>query len=134
MKGFRFGYRLLACAILFAALAGTLASIPLAEAQPEGPTQAMTRHPVKPASSTGKQIYQKWCGDCHSTPTGPGSMALQRKFQGSLPAILEQRSDLQAEYIRLMVRRGVSYMPSFRRTEISDEELALLAAYLVKQP
>ncbi len=120
MKGSRFGRRMPACAILFAALAGTLASVPQAHAQPGDPT--------------GKQVYQKWCGDCHSTPTGPGSMALQRKFQGSLPAILEQRSDLQAEYIRLMVRRGVSYMPSFRKTEISDEELALVAAYLVKQP
>jgi mono/diheme cytochrome c family protein len=29
-----------------------------------------------------------------------------------------------------VVRQGISFMPSFRKTEISDADLALLAAYL----
>jgi mono/diheme cytochrome c family protein len=80
--------------------------------------------------SPGAQIYDKWCSDCHSTPTGPGSLALQRKYQGNLPAVLEQRTDLRPDSIKMAVRNGVSFMPSFRKTEISDADLALVAAYL----
>jgi hypothetical protein len=57
-------------------------------------------------------------------------MGLQRKYQGRLPALLEQRTDLRAPYIQVVVRNGVSFMPTFRKTEISDAELALLGAYL----
>lgn len=85
---------------------------------------------AKPVRSAGGKLYDKWCTDCHSTPMGSGTMALQRKYGGSPPAILEQRSDLTPEYVKLAVRQGVSFMPSFRKTEISDAELALLGAYL----
>jgi len=57
-------------------------------------------------------------------------MALQRKYQGAVPAVLEQRDNLPPDYIKLVVRRGISFMPSFRKTEISDTDLALVAAYL----
>jgi len=82
----------------------------------------------------GGKIFRKWCGDCHGAPQGPGSIGLQRKYQGAVPAVLEQRTDLNPEYVKLVVRRGVSFMPSFRKTEISDAELALVAAYLVSGP
>jgi (+)-pinoresinol hydroxylase len=36
--------------------------------------------------------------------------------------------------VKLMVRQGVSFMPTFRKTEISDAELELLAAYVIHQP
>jgi mono/diheme cytochrome c family protein len=85
---------------------------------------------AEPARSAGGQIFDKWCSDCHSAAEGPGSLALQRKYRGKLPAVLEQRSDLRPDYIELVVRHGVSFMPSFRKTEISDADLALLAAYL----
>jgi mono/diheme cytochrome c family protein len=78
----------------------------------------------------GRKTFDKWCGDCHSTAGGPGSVALQRKYRGVLPAVLEQRSDLRPDYVTLAVRHGVSFMPSFRKTEISDADLALVAAYL----
>jgi mono/diheme cytochrome c family protein len=80
--------------------------------------------------SAGGQIFGKWCSDCHSSAGGPGSLGLQRKYRGTLPAVLEQRSDLHPEYVKMVVRHGVSFMPSFRKTEISDAELALVAAYL----
>jgi hypothetical protein len=57
-------------------------------------------------------------------------MALQRTYQGRLPAVLEQRTDLLPAYIQVVVRHGMSFMPSFRKTEISDADLALVAAYL----
>jgi len=86
--------------------------------------------PAKPVQSAGGKVFHKWCSDCHSTAEGPGSQALERKYRGAFPAILEQRSDLPPDYVRLVVRHGISFMPSFRKTEISDAELALLAAYL----
>ena len=57
-------------------------------------------------------------------------MALQRKYKGLVPAVLEQRPDLPAALVTFAVRNGVSFMPSFRKTEISDGELAQLGAYL----
>jgi mono/diheme cytochrome c family protein len=95
--------------------------------------QDATPHSAAPAEhawSAGGKIFDKWCGDCHSTAGGPGSLALQRKYRDDLPAVLEQRSDLAPDYVRQVVRHGISFMPSFRKTEISDADLALLAAYL----
>lgn len=59
-------------------------------------------------------------------------MALQRRYGGNPSAFLEQRGDLNADYVRQVVRHGISFMPSFRKTEISDAEVASLAAYLAK--
>jgi mono/diheme cytochrome c family protein len=88
---------------------------------------------VQSERSAGGRIYDKWCRDCH-TADGPGSRALQRKYQGALPADLEQRNNLPPEFVKLVVRRGMSFMPTFRKTEISDAELALVAAYLMPPP
>lgn len=86
--------------------------------------------PAPAAAATGAKIFGKWCSDCHSTASGPGSMALQRQYQGSVSPILEQRSDLNPGYVVQVVRHGMSFMPSFRKTEISDAELADVAAYV----
>jgi (+)-pinoresinol hydroxylase len=124
MKCFRFrsGAAPLVCAFLFAALGGCALS----------PARSSVRAEPLAASapSAGARIYDKWCGDCHSTAQGPGSLALQRKYKGTVPAVLNQRNNLPADYVKLVVRRGISFMPSFRKTEISDAELALVSAYL----
>ena len=86
------------------------------------------------ARAAGAAVYGKWCSDCHSTAGGPGSMALERKYHGQLPAILNQRVDLAPDYVSQIVRHGVSFMPSFRKTEISDTELAQLDSYLMPPP
>lgn len=124
MKGFRLrrGCAVAACAVLAVALVG---SSPLWSR-----TSPHSASPAEPARSSGGKIFAKWCSDCHSTAEGPGSLALQRKYQGRLPAVLEQRSDLSPAYVKLAVRQGISYMPSFRKTEISDADLSLVAAYL----
>jgi (+)-pinoresinol hydroxylase len=84
-----------------------------------------------PADAPGAAVYRRWCVPCHGAgPDKPGTGALQEKYHGKRPAQLEQRSDLSAEFVRQIVRQGVSVMPPFRKTEISDTELAALAAYL----
>jgi mono/diheme cytochrome c family protein len=46
--------------------------------------------------------------------------------------VLEERTDLTPDTVRHFVRNGVSVMPFFRKTEISDAELEALAAYLAR--
>jgi mono/diheme cytochrome c family protein len=70
---------------------------------------------------------------CHGEGPGqPGTMALQAKYQGAQPALLSQRTDLTPQLIKLYVRNGISIMPIFRKTEISDANLDLIAEYLTR--
>jgi mono/diheme cytochrome c family protein len=81
----------------------------------------------------GKQVYQYWCWNCHGEGVGkPGTNALAAKYKGSKPAILDQRTDLNPALTKIFVRKGVSIMPFFRKTEISDAQLDALAAYLAR--
>ena len=79
----------------------------------------------------GKQVYDYWCATCHG-PELPGTMALETKYKGSKPALLEERKDLPAAVTKTFVRKGVSVMPFFRKTEISDSDLDALAAYVAR--
>jgi mono/diheme cytochrome c family protein len=89
-----------------------------------------------PASSqvdSGAKIYQYWCVECHNA-RGLGTLYLGKRYQGAVPAILDQRRNLSSDYIGYVVRNGISFMPSFRKTEISNEDLAALSAYLTSDP
>ena len=50
-------------------------------------------------------------------------MALQAKYGGKVPGVLDDRTDLTPAAVRLFVRRGTSIMPFFRKTEVSDVDL-----------
>lgn len=80
----------------------------------------------------GKEVFDLWCKPCHAVEPRkhPGTAALQVLYKGEKPAALEQRLDLTPELVSYYVRTGVSIMPFFRKTEISDEQLADLGAYL----
>jgi mono/diheme cytochrome c family protein len=81
----------------------------------------------------GQEVYQYWCWNCHGSGAGkPGTEALRAKYKDARPADLEQRADLTPVVIKTFVRRGVSIMPIFRKTEISDAELDALATYLAR--
>lgn len=83
----------------------------------------------------GKQVYDKWCAACHASgPRYPGTASLAVKYGKDMPAPLEQRTDLTPELVAYFVRHGVSIMPPFRKTEITDAQLAALGAYLSRQP
>ena len=83
------------------------------------------------SSTRGNEVFQYWCAPCHAPgPRHPGTQALDVLYKGAKPAALEQRTDLVPELTRAFVRTGVSVMPPFRKTEISDADLAALAAYL----
>jgi mono/diheme cytochrome c family protein len=82
----------------------------------------------------GNQIFQYWCASCHGKGPGhPGTDALQKLYKGSLSALLEERTDLTPDVIATFVRHGNSIMPFFRKTEISDADLAAIGAYLSRK-
>lgn len=79
----------------------------------------------------GHQVYDKWCFPCHGTGAGkPGTASLAAR--GQKPAVLEERTDLTPTVIKEFVRHGVLFMPTFRKTEISDADLDAIAAYLTR--
>jgi mono/diheme cytochrome c family protein len=82
----------------------------------------------------GAAVFNNWCSACHSRGpmNAPGTTSLQFKYQGSLPAALEDRKDLTAEQVRFYVRNGVAMMAPFRKTEVGDADLDALAAYLTR--
>ncbi len=84
----------------------------------------------------GNQVFDKWCIACHGEPANPidmiGTRRLQERYQGALPAKLEDRTNLTPEFIEAIVRGGISLMPFFRKTEISDEDMVALKAYLTR--
>ena len=93
------------------------------------------------SQAKGKVVFNKWCAPCHGAEAPsrgplpgalPGTSALAVKYQGKLPAVLEQRTDLAGASIMTVVRRGLYGMPITRKTEISDAELEDVVAYLTR--
>jgi mono/diheme cytochrome c family protein len=88
----------------------------------------------------GKQVYDYWCLPCHGPGLGlpgfaelPGTQQLRIKYRDTaIPPLLTERTDLVPEFVKVIVRQGVSFMPQFRKTEISDADLEALAAYLTR--
>lgn len=89
----------------------------------------------------GQAVFERHCAACHGNGRGdesegaaalPGTLALRLKYQGTLPALLEQRTDLSVESITTFVRNGVASMPPFRPTEVTDADIAAIAAFLAR--
>ena len=98
-----------------------------------GPAAADNADKIK----TGKQVFQHVCAPCHGAGPGldgskmlPGTATLAAKYQGAVPALLEERPGLSYEFLSQVVRNGQGAMPMFRKTEITDAELKAVAAYL----
>jgi (+)-pinoresinol hydroxylase len=84
---------------------------------------------AEPQAERGREVFQKWCTPCHGTGLGkPGTIAAAA--HGVNPAVLEQRTDLTPTTITTAVRKGLYFMPRFRKTEISNADLAAIIAYL----
>jgi len=100
-------------------------------ALPRGAVLAQDRAQDRAKIASGKVLYQQWCVSCHGAGPGhPGTQALDFRYKGALPAALEDRTNLTPDFVKVVVRNGISVMPFFRKTEISDSELAEIGAYL----
>jgi len=81
--------------------------------------------------AAGRAVYTKWCAPCHDPGViHPGTNALTVKYRGIKPGVLLEWKDLQPQTVAYLVRHGISVMPQFRKTEISDAELDALAKFL----
>ena len=87
----------------------------------------------------GKQVYDYWCLPCHGEGLGlpgfaelPGTQQLRIKYRDvAISPLLTERTDLVPDFVKAIVRQGVSFMPQFRKTEISDAQIAQIGAYIV---
>lgn len=97
-----------------------------------------------PLEQRGREVFHERCAACHGPipkdmigppylPPMPGTQALQARYKGAVPAELEQRTDLTVEFVKAIVRGGLNSMPFFRPTELSDEDLTALGAYLTRE-
>jgi (+)-pinoresinol hydroxylase len=85
------------------------------------------------AAVPGKAVYERWCAPCHAPGPGhPGTQSLQLKYGGKLSPVLLERTDLTPQTVATFVRQGILLMAPFRKTEITDAELAALAAYVAR--
>ena len=119
-----------------------LAAVLLAVCGPSYTQQVSAADP--PPLERGRIIFDHQCAACHgkgpnnvggiitgkSAEMLPGTYALSLKYKGSVPAALEDRTDLSADVLKVFVRNGIASMPAFRKTEISDADVAAVADYL----
>jgi mono/diheme cytochrome c family protein len=97
------------------------------------PVSAAVADEVPTKYAAGRLVYEHWCAACHDPGImHPGTHALMVKYPGGQRAagVITEWTDLPASYVSYMVRHGMSVMPPFRKTEITDIELGALAAYL----
>jgi cytochrome c553 len=80
--------------------------------------------------SADERLYVEKCSMCHRQ-MGMGTVILARRMEPKI-ARLEARDDLTVEYITAAARQGIGNMPRISRAEVSDAQLARIAAYLIK--
>lgn len=79
-----------------------------------------------------KQIYEARCVKCHGE-SGTGTFMLGRRH-GKDKAILAQRTDLDSDFVRHVVRNGIVSMPAITRVEVTDDELNAIVRHLTRKP
>ena len=79
----------------------------------------------------GKERYDRMCAPCHNK----GFWAANRLGErlGDENAVLEDRTDLNTDYIETVVRKGMGSMPPYRKTELSPGDLDAIAEYLTRK-
>lgn len=91
---------------------------------------AALAHAAPPAPD-GAALFRKECGGCH-LEQGFGTRQLARRV-GPEQALLEKRTDLQADYVAAAVRHGIGAMPMIRAAELDDARLAAIGRYLARE-
>jgi cytochrome c553 len=84
------------------------------------------------AHSPEEALFVEKCGMCHRQ-MGMGTVILARRMDPKV-AMLEARNDLSAPYVAAAARAGIGNMPRISRGEVSNLQLARIAAYLAKAP
>lgn len=80
------------------------------------------------ALQPGEQQFLAKCGYCH-LEGGTGTQMLERRL-GKGMALLGEREDLPADYVKSVARNGMAGMPTITRVEVDDEELDAIANFI----
>jgi (+)-pinoresinol hydroxylase len=78
----------------------------------------------------GRALFNESCSYCHGERGH--ATALLAKRVGAENAVLEQRTNLNVDMLRAVVRYGINSMPWYRRAELPDRDLDAIAAYLTR--
>lgn len=82
------------------------------------------------AVKRGAALFATHCLGCHAAGPGNVGTTMLANRLGPQRSVLADRGDLDPIFTATMVRYGIGVMPGFRPSEITDEELVDLAAYL----
>jgi mono/diheme cytochrome c family protein len=104
-----------------------LAAPPPRSGPPGGPPPAAAPAP-DPASGAG--LFASHCGICHFQ-MGPGTIMLGRRL-GPEHALLAERTDLDPDYVKHVVREGIGGMPPQTRVDLTNGQLDAVAAWLTR--
>lgn len=102
---------------------------PSAGAQPR-PSPLETVNYGLGSTSEGERLFGRECAFCH-VGKSTGAMMLGRRL-GTEQAELHKRTDLDAEYVKAVVRNGLMNMPALSRVELTDAELDTIAGWLAR--
>lgn len=82
------------------------------------------------SSDQGEALFGRECAFCH-VGKSTGALMLGRRL-GKDKADLTKRTDLQADYVKAVIRNGLVNMPPFSRVELTDAEADAIAVYLTR--
>ena len=78
----------------------------------------------------GEKLFHARCGYWHLAG-GTGTIMLGRRL-GKDRALLAERTDLTADYVKKITRVGINSMPPHTRIEVPDSELDLITAFIAR--
>lgn len=93
---------------------------------------ALATTPAHTAEMTGKEVFDHYCTYCHASSDGPGTMQLRRTRAKDQALPLTERTDLKPAYVEYVVRNGLRSMPAFVPSDLTEERLRALVAFLAK--
>jgi mono/diheme cytochrome c family protein len=81
-------------------------------------------------TSSGAALYRHECVPCHAP--GANASRMLAKRLGKENALLTERNDLDPDYIRTVVRRGINSMMPLSRVQVTDDQLDAIVRFLTR--
>ena len=79
----------------------------------------------------GKVLFDATCNYCHNA-RGFATERLRTRMPEDR-SVLTERTDLDPAYIRTIVRNGLASMPAYTPTDLNEEQIKAIAAYLTRK-